>query len=49
MYLDEEQIIYRDLPVAEDGTIEIGDDSDYGKYLETRIKVQVGGKIFANV
>lgn len=49
MYLDEDQIMYRELPVAEDGTVEIGDDSDYGKYLETRIKVQVGGKIFANV
>lgn len=49
MYLDDEQIIYRDIEISEDGEIPKGDDSEYGQYLETKIKVLVGGKIFDNV
>ncbi len=48
MYLDDDRIMYKELDVDEDGTVVSEDDSDYGKYLETQIKVLVGGKIFAN-
>ena len=48
MYLDDDRILYKEVRVEKDGTIVNGDDSDYGKYLETQIKVLVGGKIFAN-
>lgn len=49
MYLADELIIYKEITVQEDGTVLNENDQEYGKYLETQIKVLVGGKIFASV
>lgn len=48
MYLDKDQIMYEELRIGEDGKVEAGTNEDYGKYLETQIKVLAGGKIFAD-
>ncbi|MGI6093900.1 MAG: hydantoinase/oxoprolinase family protein [Lachnospiraceae bacterium] len=49
MYLDGDQIMYKTLQVREDGSIPDESDGDYGKYLETQIKVLAGGKMFIHV
>lgn len=48
MYMDGDQIMYRTIAVGDDGIAEDKEYSGYGQYLETKIKVLVGGKIFAN-
>lgn len=48
MYLDEDQIMYEELQVGKDGKVKAGTNEDYGKYLETQIRVLAGGKIFAD-
>ena len=49
MYLADDLIVYKEIAVQEDGTVLNEDNQGYGRYLETQIKVVVGGKIFAGV